>query len=176
MKNKIALLVIVIVLIFTVLPARDFKEYAIGTGAKTYPELELNQIHDNVKIYTSPDDSTQFCGIYARELKVTADSTGNIVSKLITLRDYDEIAALDALIICCEGLREMFGSPKAMIVDGNPVDDKKSFDTELAEFFKDGESFDIIYPGKSASNIVSLKRIQIDDDIKYDVTVFIAND
>lgn len=175
MKHETAVLALVLVLMCSVAGARDFGDYVIGKMAYAYPELVFNQAHGGILVFTAPQQKTVFCGIECSELKVSADSSGIIVSKLLTVRDKQELDALDVLLVWCSGLQKSCGAPKSMVVDGSPVEDKKSFDKELASFFKNGEALDLIYQGKSSANIASLKRIVIDEVVSYDVSVFMAN-
>lgn len=175
MKGKFLVLMLILSLPALLLWGRDFSEYAVGAGVDKYPELVFSMEHNSIRVFTAPSDSTEFCGICAPELKVVADSSGRIISKLLTLRDKNELEALQVLSVWNAGVKKAFGNPKSMVVDGRPIENKKMFDKELAEFFKSGESFDIVFPGESAANIVGLKRIEIDSEVRYDISVFIAN-
>jgi len=166
---------LLLLVLFCLLPARDLDEYRIGASVKDYPELSFVLEHDGSRIFNSPKQETAFCLVSAKELKIVADSLNRISSKLVTLRGKTELEALQVLSVWNKGLKDRFGKCKSMVVDGRPIESSKQFDAKLSVFFQLGESFDIIYPGQNASNIVSLKRLKIDDEVSYDISVFIAN-
>lgn len=173
MKRTIAALLLLVS--FCLLPARDLDEYLIGASVTDFPELSFVLEHEGSRIFSSPRQETGFCLVNTKELKIVADSLNRISSKLVTLRGKTELEALQVLSVWNKGLKDRFGKCKAMVVDGRPIESSKQFDAELSVFFQQGESFDIIYPGQTASNIVSLKRLEIDEEVSYDISVFIAN-
>ena len=174
-KRVLVIIAAVCFSVTAVLSARDFRDYGIGDNVSEYPELGLDNVYDDIWVNDSSDEITQYCGIFSKNMVITADISGDIISKSITLEGKSYEYASQVFNVWNDRLKSVFDHPKAVIIDKVPWENTDIADAALQNFFTDGKSIEFAYHGQTTINVVGLKRYETDNGIKYDVSIFVTS-
>lgn len=174
MTQKVILLVLFVILLSSVLVARDYKEYGIGERVSKYPEIELDSESDGARIYTSIGDIAYYCGIYSKNLYIYTDSRGIITGKTITVKGTNQQDAGQIYNIWNERLTDYFKQKDVILIDKVPFDSLDNLETVLQDFFTDGKIFEIVYYGDATKTIATLEKNDTGKGAAYDVSVIMT--
>jgi hypothetical protein len=167
-------LAILSLLVCTALQARDFREYGIGENVNAFPELSAEPETDSLQLYTAADEITQYAGIFTKNLLITADPYGYIISKAITLPDKDPEYATQVFQIWNDRLKSVFSQPHHIILDNVTLSNPQLAESALREFAASGKSIQFIYHGKTTVNNCALRRHVTDSGVRYDVSITVT--
>lgn len=175
MKSSHITLLILAMCCLSVLSAREFREYGIDEHVGKFPELAAYGTAGEMILYAAPDTPANYNGIFSSDLKVVADKENNIRAKSLSVFQKPEEYGKEVFDAWVERLSDILGDPTAVLVEGVPSDHPEDLDIILKDFMANGSALNVVFVGKTSTNIVTLKRFATDTEEKYDVTVFMTD-